>query len=120
MLGFIVMLDDFRKDNGTTRFVPGSHKWPISTSDVINDRDTHHGDQILTCGAAGSMIVYNGSVWHGHTANQSAEPRRSLQGAYVRRGCEPWANWSTRLTPETFDRVGPLARYVLAVEQQIR
>jgi Phytanoyl-CoA dioxygenase (PhyH) len=27
MVGFIFMLDDFRPDNGATRFVPGSHTW---------------------------------------------------------------------------------------------
>ena len=117
MLGFIVMLDDFRKVNGTTRFVPGSHKWSLNTSDVMNNRDAHQNDEVLACGSAGSVIVYNGSVWHGHTANQTPEPRRSIQGAYIRRGCEPWANWTTRLIPETFARIGPLARYVLAVEQ---
>jgi len=115
MVGFIVMLDDFRKDNGATRFVPGSHKWPVDPRCSINDRDAHQHDQILACGAAGSVIVYNGSVWHGHTANQTAEPRRSIQGAYIRRGCEPWADWATRLTPETFDRLGPLAKCLLAV-----
>ena len=116
MLGFIVMLDDFRKDNGTTRFVPGSHTWPANRNGAFNDRDAET-DQILACGSAGSVIVYNSSVWHGHTANQTSEPRRSIQGAYIRRGCKPWANWTTRLIPETFDRIGPLARYVLAVEQ---
>ena len=28
MVGFIIMVDEFRSDNGATRFVPGSHKWP--------------------------------------------------------------------------------------------
>ena len=28
LVGFIVMVDEFRPDNGATRFVPGSHLWP--------------------------------------------------------------------------------------------
>ena len=28
LLGFILMVDEFRPDNGATRFVPGSHRWP--------------------------------------------------------------------------------------------
>ncbi len=27
LLGFILMIDDFRADNGATRFVTGSHRW---------------------------------------------------------------------------------------------
>ena len=78
MVGFIVMVDDFRPDNGATRFVPGSHRWP---GEVMQD----HEQQLLACGPAGSVILYNGSVWHGHSANRTARPRRSIQGAYIRR-----------------------------------
>jgi hypothetical protein len=78
MVGFIFMVDEFRPDNGATRFVPGSHLWSSVPDDRPRDR------QVLACGPAGSMIVYNGAVWHGHTVNRSGAPRRSLQGAYVR------------------------------------
>ena len=27
MIGFIFMVDEFRRDNGATRFIPGSHNW---------------------------------------------------------------------------------------------
>ena len=37
MIGFIVMIDEFRRDNGATRFVPGSHNWYSLPSDVMND-----------------------------------------------------------------------------------
>lgn len=42
-------------------------------------------------GPAGSMIRYNGSVWHGHTVNRFGQPQRSLQGAYIRRDAESGA-----------------------------
>lgn len=28
MVGFILMVDEFCRDNGATRFMPGSHEWP--------------------------------------------------------------------------------------------
>ena len=115
MVGFIVMVDDFRSDNGATRFVPGSHKWPPIPSDVMEDLSSDHECQVTACGAAGSVIVYNGSVWHGHTANRSGEPRRSVQGAYIRREAEPWANQAARILPQTRARTGPLAQYLLAL-----
>lgn len=115
MVGFIVMVDDFRRDNGATRFVPGSHRWPTIPSDVMKDPASDHEGQVVACGAAGSVVVYNGSVWHGHTANQSGEPRRSLQGAYVRREAGPGGDQAARILPQTRARISPLAEYLLAV-----
>lgn len=115
MVGFIFMVDDFRRDNGATRFVPGSHRWPTVPGEVLEDAASDHGRQVVACGAAGSVILYNGSVWHGHTANQSAEARRSVQGAFVRREAESWTSRAGRILPQTRARIGPLAEYLLAV-----
>ena len=115
MVGFIMMVDEFRTDNGATRFVPGSHKWPASPAGRPKDTSPDYEEQVLACGPAGSVIVYNGSVWHGHTANRVGEPRRSIQGAYIRRDAEPAVNQAVRIRPETLGRIGHLAKYVLAV-----
>lgn len=115
MVGFIIMVDEFRSDNGATRFVPGSHKWPTSPTDVMEDPTAEHEHQVVACGAAGSVIIYNGSVWHGHSANKTEEARRSIQGAYIRRGVEPRGNRAGGVDVETLGRIGPLAKYVLAV-----
>lgn len=37
LVSFIVMIDEFRADNGATRFVPGSHFWPRTPADVMVD-----------------------------------------------------------------------------------
>lgn len=115
MVGFIMMVDEFRTDNGATRFVPGSHKWPTIPPDLSQDTAEDYEGQLLACGPAGSVIVYNGSVWHGHTANRIGEPRRSIQGAYIRRDAEPGVNQAARIRLETLGRIGHVAKYVLAV-----
>jgi ectoine hydroxylase-related dioxygenase (phytanoyl-CoA dioxygenase family) len=109
------MVDEFRTDNGATRFVPRSHKWPTIPTDFPNDRSSDYEGQVLACGPAGSVIIYNGSVWHGHTANRVGEPRRSIQGAFIRRDSESAVNQAARIRPETLGRIGLLAKYVLAV-----
>ena len=101
MFGFIFMVDEFRNDNGATRFVPGSHLWSAVPSGLLGDLKADYPGQVPACGPAGSMIVFNGSVWHGHTVNRSGQPRRSIQGAYIRRGAESGENLPTRLLPET-------------------
>lgn len=118
MVGFIFMVDEFRRDNGATRFVPGSHRWPHAPSDVMQDATAHYEGQVSACGPAGSVVIYNGSVWHGHGDNQTNEPRRSIQGAYIRRDDKQGTNQAARMRPETLARIGALAQYVLNVESQ--
>jgi ectoine hydroxylase-related dioxygenase (phytanoyl-CoA dioxygenase family) len=116
MVGFIFMIDEFRNYNGATRFVPGSHLWSDVPTAPRGDRDqADYPGQALACGPAGSLILFNGSVWHGHTVNHSDEPRRSIQGAYIRRDAESGENLRARMRPETLSRISPLAKYVLAV-----
>jgi ectoine hydroxylase-related dioxygenase (phytanoyl-CoA dioxygenase family) len=79
LTGFIWMIDAFTKTNGATRFVPGSSvirslpKWLL----------TSHPDEVAACGMAGSLIVYDGSMWHGHGPNVPPQWRWSVQGAFV-------------------------------------
>ena len=115
MLGFIFMVDDFSADNGATRFVPGSHIWTTVPGEIMKNPAADHEHQVLTCGSAGSVIVYNGSAWHGHTANRTDKPRRSIQGAYIRRDAESALNQAARIREDTLSRIGSLAKYVLAV-----
>jgi hypothetical protein len=118
MVGFILMVDEFRNDNGATRFVAGSHMWDAGRPDHSGHLEADHRGHTVACGPAGSMIVYNGSVWHGHGVNRSGQPRRSIQGAYIRRGAESGEDLPARMTPETLSRISPLAMYLLAIEPQ--
>lgn len=53
LAGFILMVDDFRPDNGATRFVPGSHRWSRAPWDSMTDVAAEHDEQVLACGSAG-------------------------------------------------------------------
>lgn len=119
MVGFIIMVDEFRSDNGATRFVPGSHVAPNDPDDVMKDAAAAYEGQVLAYGPAGSMIIYNGSVWHGHTANRSARPRRSIQGAFIRREAQSGGNLPARMRPETLARIGDLAKYLLDLDPNV-
>jgi hypothetical protein len=113
LVGFILMVDEFRPDNGATRFVPGSHRWPTAPEDVMADPRTDHESQVLACAPAGSLLIFHGSAWHGHTANTSARPRRSLQGAFIPRDGQAGTDFAVRMQPETRARLSPVAQYVL-------
>ncbi len=73
MVGFIFMVDELRNDNGATRFVPGSQLWSVVSPELaLGEFKANYPGQVLACGPAGSMIVFNGSVWHEHTMNRSS------------------------------------------------
>lgn len=115
LVGCILMIDAFDEENGATRFIPRSHLQPREPSEkMMNPRDFHE-EQVLACGAAGSLIIFNASTWHGHTANKSAGRRRSIQAHFVSREARAATDQSARIRPATFQRIGDLAKYVLDV-----
>jgi Phytanoyl-CoA dioxygenase (PhyH) len=106
MVGFILMIDDFTAENGAICFIPGSQGigTPPASSSLVPAR-----------GPAGSVIVFNGSVWHGHGPNRTDSPRRSIQGAYIRRTETSGETLPALMRPETLVSMGALAKYLLAV-----
>jgi ectoine hydroxylase-related dioxygenase (phytanoyl-CoA dioxygenase family) len=68
-LASVIALVDFTADNGATRVVPGSHRWPrerVATPDELVPAEM----------AAGSAVVYLGSTLHGGGANVTPDVRR--------------------------------------------
>ena len=109
------MLDDLTPDNGATRLVPGSHLVLDPINELVNDRMAPHPEEVLLCGPAGSIGVFNGSIWHSCTQNNSAKKRRVLHCAFILREFPQQTDQSTYLKPETSERISPLGRYILDV-----
>jgi ectoine hydroxylase-related dioxygenase (phytanoyl-CoA dioxygenase family) len=73
-------LTDFTDENGATRLVPGTHR---------ADRSPEPGEAHATVPAAmarGSVLVFNGSVWHGGGANRTERRRVGIAMNY----CAGW------------------------------
>ncbi len=68
-------LTDFTEENGATRVVPGSIKWPDNRK--IEGRE-------IACAEMrrGSALLYTGSVFHGAGANQSGADRVGMNLTY--------------------------------------
>lgn len=115
MLGLILMVDDFRADNGATRFVPRSHRRLEPPTAVLADSSATHPDEVLACGPAGSIILFDASTWHGHTANSSASPRRSLQATFIPFTGRPATDFRARMRPEVLARLDTTARGLLGL-----
>jgi ectoine hydroxylase-related dioxygenase (phytanoyl-CoA dioxygenase family) len=69
------MIDDFTIENGATRLIPGSHRWP-------RDREPVPGEALSATAPAGSVVLWLGGVLHGGGANASQDTRRGLVISY--------------------------------------
>ncbi|MBM3806667.1 MAG: hypothetical protein FJW22_00570 [Acidimicrobiia bacterium] len=118
LVGFIFMIDAFTQDDSATRLVPGTHRWRKTPQDSMQDCRADVEGQQLAYGPAGSLLIFNGSVWDGHGANRTNRPRRSLQGAFIPSGGQAATDFTSRMTPETRRRLGPAAQSVLGLSDQ--
>jgi ectoine hydroxylase-related dioxygenase (phytanoyl-CoA dioxygenase family) len=73
----MLALSDFKKENGATRVVPGSHRWPL-------DRGPEPGEIADAEMPVGSAVLYLGSTIHGGGANSTNDEwRLGVHVSYV-------------------------------------
>ena len=64
----LIALDDFTEANGATRVVPGSH---LKTDPVDPNADVVFAEM-----PAGSLLVFDGALWHAGGGNSTTDQRR--------------------------------------------
>lgn len=106
----ICMLDDFTPDNGATRLVPGTHLLYGSVPKNMADPAAHHPEEVIVKGRAGSVLIFNGHLWHSGTLNRSRNSRRSIQCVFHVVEVIPPHAMSLHDRPEMLD---PAIRYLL-------
>lgn len=78
----VCALDDFDEGNGATRVVPGSHRMVHDPENV----DSLEGQAVPVNASAGSVIAYDGRLWHAGSANREGRARRAIHVFFSR----PW------------------------------
>lgn len=96
----ILMLDDFNKQNGTTRLVPKSHKRSDYALDGVN-----YDDEVLVEAKAGSVLVFNGALWHGGSSKQSIGSRWGVVLGFGRWFIKPSFDFRSNIPKNIFDRL---------------
>jgi ectoine hydroxylase-related dioxygenase (phytanoyl-CoA dioxygenase family) len=97
-------LTDFTEANGATRLVPGSH-----LSDHSPDYGTEY-ESIAAEMAAGSVLIWHGSLWHSGGANTTDETRMGIAMNYCAGYIRQQENQQLGLPRSTVDGFSPRLR----------
>ena len=84
-LASVIAFVDFTRENGATRVVPGSHRWPdrlLSPAEQIGQPQPAPEQIAYAEMPAGSAVVYTGGTIHGGGGNTTDIPRRGAHLSY--------------------------------------
>ena len=73
----VIAIDEFKKENGATVIVPGSHKWHHRRPENLPASETLQVEM-----KPGSMLIWTGALWHGGGANRSNSSRLAIDINY--------------------------------------
>ena len=112
----IWLLDDFSREIGCTRLVPGSHRGQNPRNVGIDPLAPHPEEEHLIA-PAGTVAVFNSHTWHGGTLNTSADlTRRALHCYFTAREHPQQLDQAEYIRLSTWKRISPAARYILDVD----
>jgi ectoine hydroxylase-related dioxygenase (phytanoyl-CoA dioxygenase family) len=97
-------LADFTAQNGATRVVPGSHLWGKAPQEVLADVMQPHPDEVRLIAPVGTVVVFNGHLWHASSRNDSDAGRPNVTSFWSRRDkthfdATPDAQTAARMSP---------------------
>jgi ectoine hydroxylase-related dioxygenase (phytanoyl-CoA dioxygenase family) len=111
----IWLIDEFTAANGPTRVVPGSHRSARLPRQVMADPADPYPGEVKLVGSAGTVVIFNGHLWHGGTRNTTHRPRRALHSYFCRRGLKQQLDQRAYARSETLARLSPAAQHILGL-----
>lgn len=100
-------IDAFTEANGATWVVPGSHQGPRPS-----EREIAGQALPLTC-PAGSMIVFDSTLWHAAGANTSGRDRLAINHQFTRSFIKPQIDYVRALGDEAVQRLPERSQQLL-------
>lgn len=107
------MLDDFTAENGATRLVPRSHLLGREPDYSAGEGNV---ETLPACAPAGSVLIFDGRLWHQTGANRTDEPRHGILNYYCRGYVRQQQNFFTGLAPHVPERATPVMKRLLGFE----
>ena len=112
-----LLLDDYTIENGTTKVVPGSHKFFKQPSDdgyFLQD----HPQQRFIIAPKGSLLIYDVNLWHCGTKNKNGKKRRHLNINYRDRIVWQQINFKKTLSQDMKNQLNSAEKYLLKIRNE--
>jgi ectoine hydroxylase-related dioxygenase (phytanoyl-CoA dioxygenase family) len=108
------MLDEFTAENGGTRLVPDSHLLGRQPWYASGEGNT---PTIPTCAPAGSVMIFDGRLWHQTGANVTKDQyRHGILNYYCRGFIRQQQNFFLELDSDVIEQASPTLRRLLGWE----
>ncbi len=101
-------IDEFTTDNGATLLVPGSHQRAEAP-----DREEMEASAVPAVCPAGSMVVFDSTLWHAAGPNRSARDRLAINQQFTRSFIKPQIDYVRALGEEMVSRYEPRTQQLL-------
>jgi len=96
----LFMLDDFTEESGTIRIVPGSHL----RSDY-SENNKKYDEEISIKANKGSVLIFNGAIWHGGGKKPNNASRWAVLPSYGRWFIKPAFNFVENIPSQIFEQL---------------
>ena len=105
-------LDDFTLENGATSCIPGSHR----RLEAMPQAGVEYDDSVQIPGPKGSVLIVNGSTWHGSSANHTDGDRVALLGFFCRSFMKPQQDHFKLVSDAIIDRATPTLKRLIGLD----
>ena len=112
MANTMVLITDNSPENGGTRLIPGSHRWPKIGYKTANSPKYQEMAKSINA-PKGSAIVWEGRVWHGNGLNRSGTIRSNISIAYLQSWIRPQENSQYSIKEEIIPKLSDKQKEVL-------
>ena len=112
MANSMVLISDNSPENGGTRLIPGSHKWPLIEYATANSEVIQNMAKSISA-PSGTAIVWSGRVWHGNGLNRSGHIRSNISTAFLQPWVRPQENHQYSIRKEVLKKITPKQRSIL-------
>jgi len=113
-VGAIWVLDDFTKDNGGTRILPGSHH-----SNIIPTKKYFEENSIIVEVPKGSLIIFNARLVHNTGFNSTNKWRHAL----TMNACRPYMkqrmDWVRFIPNDIIGKLNPTAKRIIGFDTRL-